>query len=202
MFLYETKETKEYSRKSKYGKLMSYIRSKTLTHWECDKCGTEFTKVRNGKYDTTAKSFCSKCISKIGLHKLANEASYDKKVKSTLSKRSGQVIIAKDGYPEVYIGKDYPYRNGGYTCIREHVFVMETFLERRLTKGEIVHHIDGNKRNNHLSNLFLTTVAEHNKLHAESESIIFELVKMGVVEFNRDTGRYQLQKEKIVQSQI
>ena len=48
------------------------------------------------------------------------------------------------------------------------------------------------KKNNKLENLFLTTVAEHNKLHAESESIIFELVKQGLVIFNRNTARYEL----------
>ena len=69
---------------------------------------------------------------------------------------------------------------------------METHLQRRIEKGEIVHHIDGNKKNNKLENLFLTTVAEHNKLHAESESIIFELVKQGLVIFNRNTARYEL----------
>jgi hypothetical protein len=40
--------------------------------------------------------------------------------------------------------------------------------------------------------MFLTTVAEHNKLRAESESIIFELVNPGSVIFNQDTARYEL----------
>jgi hypothetical protein len=69
---------------------------------------------------------------------------------------------------------------------------METHLQRRIEKGEVVHHIDGDKRNNKLENLFLTTIAEHNKLHAESESIIFELVKQGKIVFNRKMARYEL----------
>jgi len=52
--------------------------------------------------------------------------------------------------------------------------------------------IDGDKHNNDISKLYLTIVAEHNKLHAESESIIFELVKKGIVKFNREIGRYEL----------
>jgi len=43
-----------------------------------------------------------------------------------------------------------------------------------------------------LENLYLTTVQEHNKLHAQSENIIFALVKLGKVKFNRDIGRYEL----------
>ncbi len=192
MFVKETTETNTYTRKSKYGKFTSYNRTKTLTHWICDNCNTEFFKVRNGTYSVQSKSYCKNCISKIGIAKLANIAGYNAKVKNKFENRVGTVISGKEGYPEVYIGKDYPYRPGGYKCIREHIFVMECHLKRRLTKGEIVHHIDGNKRNNKLENLFLTTVAEHNKLHAESESIIFELVKQGLIIFNRDTARYEL----------
>lgn len=192
MFIKETTETNHYHRKSKFGKLSEYTRTKTLTHWGCDKCGNNFSKVRNGKYDPTAKSFCKSCISKWGVNRLAGQVGYESKIQNQFESRTGKVIIGKEGYPEVYIGKDYPYRPGGYRCIREHIFVMETHLKRRMLKDEIVHHIDGDKTNNLLENLFLTTVEEHNKLHAETESIIFELVKKGFVTFNRQTARYEI----------
>jgi len=192
MFIKETTETTNYTRKSKYGKLTEYSRTKHIVHYQCDHCELNFTKVRNGKINQESKSFCSACISKHGRAKLAGAVGYQSKIDNSFNNRIGKVIIGKDNYPEVYIGKDYPYRPGGYRCIREHVFVMETHLGRRIEKGEVVHHIDGNKRNNDLSNLYLTTVAEHNKLHAESESIIFELVKKGIIKFNRDIGRYEL----------
>lgn len=195
MFLFESKETKEYHKKSKYGKLVAYTRTKTLTHWKCDHCGLDFVKVRNGKYDVHSKSFCKNCISKHGLHKLANIVSYESKIKNNLESKVGSIIIGKDGYPEIYIGKNYPYRKGGYAHIREHVYVMEMHLGRRLEKGEIVHHIDGNKTNNKIENLFLTTVQEHNKLHAESEHIVFELVRKGLVVFDKVQGRYQISSE-------
>ena len=192
MFIKETTETNQYEKKSKFGKLTNYQRSKTITHWTCDNCSTEFTKVRNGKYDLLSKSYCKICVSKIGLNKLASMAGYESKVKNKFEPNVGSKIIDKEGYPQIYIGKNYPYRNGGYKHIREHQFIMETHLERRLEKGEIVHHIDGNKTNNSLDNLYLTTVQEHNKLHAESESIIFDLYQKGVVIFNKSSGRYQL----------
>jgi DNA-directed RNA polymerase subunit RPC12/RpoP len=194
MFLGESKEVNQYEKKSKYGKLTSYQRTKTLTHWKCDNCGKEFSKVRNGKYNPKAKSYCKDCISKIGLNKLASLAGYESKVKNIFEPKVGSVIIDKEGYPQVYIGKNYPYRNGGYAHIREHQYIMEMHLGRRLMKGEIVHHIDGNKRNNNIDNLYLTTVDEHNKLHAESESILFELYKRGVIIFDRTVGRYFLKE--------
>ena len=191
MFICESKKTEQYEKNSKYGKLISYARTKTLTHWRCDNCEAEFSKVRNGKYNTATKSYCKSCIDKIGLNKLASLAGYESKVKNTFEPKVGEVIVDKEGYRQIYIGKNYPYRSGGYTHIREHQYIMEIHLGRRLQKGEIVHHIDGNKQNNNLENLYLTSVAEHNKLHAESESIIFELVKNGLVRFNRDTVRYE-----------
>jgi hypothetical protein len=73
-------------------------------------------------------------------------------------------------------------------------------LRRKLEKGEIVHHIDGDKRNNNIENLFLTTPAEHNKLHGSSEQLIFELFKLGIVSFDRETARYYI-TQTYVQSQ-
>lgn len=192
MFLKETTETKTYTRKSKFGKLNNYQRTKTLIHWQCDNCNKEFTKARNGTYDNTAKSYCGTCISKIGKNKLASIAGFQSKVKNKFTPNIGKVVVGKEGYPEIYIGKDYPYRKGGYRSIREHLYVMECYLERGLRSGEVVHHIDGDKTNNNIDNLYLTSVAEHNKLHAESESIVFALLKKGIVIFNKDSGRYEL----------
>ena len=198
MFLYESPETNVYEKKSKFGKLTNYTRTKTLTHWQCDHCEVEFTKTRNGNYSTEVKSYCKSCISKFGANKLAGDAGYESKIKNKFEPNIGKIVIGKQGYPEIYIGKNYPYRKGGYRCIRLHQYLMELHLDRALQKGEVVHHIDGNKTNNNLENLYLTTVNEHNKLHAESESIIFELYSQGIVKFNKEIGRYELPKEKIV----
>lgn len=58
--------------------------------------------------------------------------------------------------------KTYVKENGRH----QHRVVMERKLGRKLRKGEIVHHIDGNKKNNKLSNLQLVkNQSEHIKLH-------------------------------------
>lgn len=48
----------------------------------------------------------------------------------------------------------------------EHRVIAEQKLGRKLRPGEIVHHIDCNKRNNHPDNLKVMTQAEHAALHA------------------------------------
>jgi hypothetical protein len=48
----------------------------------------------------------------------------------------------------------------------EHQCVMEQCLGRALLPTEIVHHLDGNKQNNSIENLIVTTQSEHSRLHA------------------------------------
>lgn len=60
-------------------------------------------------------------------------------------------------------GKTYRKLNGRH----EHRVVMEQIIGRPLGKGEIVHHKDGNKRNNDPSNLeLLPSQGEHARLHS------------------------------------
>jgi len=58
-------------------------------------------------------------------------------------------------------GVSYKKINGRHA----HRVIMEEFLGRTLNSNEVVHHIDGDKFNNHIDNLKLTTQSEHIKLH-------------------------------------
>ncbi len=49
--------------------------------------------------------------------------------------------------------------------VLEHRSVMEEELGRKLRQGEIVHHKDGNKLNNHPDNLDVTTLEAHGLMH-------------------------------------
>ena len=62
--------------------------------------------------------------------------------------------------------KDYCRHSVGHTTILMHKYVWE-FYNGKIPKGYEVHHIDGNRANNDISNLQLLTSEEHKKLHAE-----------------------------------
>jgi hypothetical protein len=49
--------------------------------------------------------------------------------------------------------------------IREHRYIMEKYLGRKLESNEDVHHMDGNKLNNDISNLLLLSKSEHMLIH-------------------------------------
>lgn len=73
--------------------------------------------------------------------------------------------VRKDGYTLVIAPPDHPYpadKHANMAYILEHRLVMEQHLGRYLEPTEVVHHIDGNPRNNDISNLRLyTSQAEH-----------------------------------------
>lgn len=50
--------------------------------------------------------------------------------------------------------------------VYEHVLIAERMLRRKLSKHEVVHHLDGNKSNNRFSNLLVLLRSQHGKLHA------------------------------------
>lgn len=64
-------------------------------------------------------------------------------------------------------GKTYKKKNGRH----EHRTAAEKKIGRKLKKGEVVHHIDGNKRNNEPDNLIIfKNQAQHVKWHAENDA--------------------------------
>lgn len=66
------------------------------------------------------------------------------------------------GYKRLSKGKD---ENGKRIFIDEHRQVMEQYLGRKLKKREVVHHINGNKRDNRIENLKVMTLEEHSRMH-------------------------------------
>jgi len=75
-------------------------------------------------------------------------------------------IIYSEGYRYI-LCPNHPKAKSKKGYVAEHVLVMELILGRFLRKGEVVHHIDGNKLNNFPLNLKLfKNRLEHIRFHA------------------------------------
>lgn len=85
-------------------------------------------------------------------------------------------IISGDGrwmipVPEFYNGKTYI----GNRYVYEHRVIVEKDLGRLLTNKEVIHHINGDKLDNRLSNLEIMDQYSHGRKHAQ-KPIINELI--------------------------
>lgn len=79
--------------------------------------------------------------------------------------------IVRTGHPRPLIRSKYKHKAGpDGKLYSEHRLIMEAHLGRKLGPTEHVHHIDGNKRNNELSNLLVIRRERHVSLHFQGKN--------------------------------
>lgn len=155
-------------KRAEYIKLNCPICNKEIVIYQND------NRIKNGN-----KIYCSKECSHKAMQKgqIINCLNCNKQFYSTRNK-----CCCKQCAYE-YKKKHYnhkTYKEGGYLCryiggynkkgnVKEHRYIMEQYLGRKLNVDEIVHHIDGNKLNNKISNLEIMTRSEHSRLHRLKE---------------------------------
>lgn len=85
-----------------------------------------------------------------------------------------------NGYILLYLPKYHHTDIAGY--VREHIYLVEQYIGRPLTKREIVHHIDGDKSNNYLHNLYVFT---NKGLHSYFETLVrYEIINRLSIQSN------------------
>lgn len=162
------------------------------TNFTCEGCGItkqiDIYKNKNRK-----SNFCLDCYS-IKVQKGIKRPQFSKE---NSGRWNGGEYISSDGYKMIKCEGEY-HPSGRQKYKKEHVMVMEKSLGRELdTKqgggGESVHHIDGNKLNNDISNLVLCNGSEsHRRLHANLEKISYELIKRGIIGFDHNNNEYYI----------
>jgi len=108
----------------------------------CESCGKKLELNEYGRYP---KRFCSQECNR----------QYSVGSKSWNFKTG---IVRGNVYIRILVGGKNRY-------MPEHRYLVEKLIGRKLLSGEVVHHIDGNKKNNDISNLRLMTNGEHVSLH-------------------------------------
>ena len=95
----------------------------------------------------------------------------------------------KGGYTRMRLG----YLKNNKTEKLLHRENIEASIGRELTSEEIVHHINGDKLNNDVANLYLCKdISQHRKIHYSLEKVAFDLVRRGVIHFNTAAGNYEI----------
>lgn len=98
-----------------------------------------------------------------------------------------------NGYRWLY-KPDYPHNSKGW--VQEHIYVYETAIGCSLSEGEILHHINMDKTDNSIKNLYLCSdTSTHSKAHASINNLVKELIADGIVAFK--DGKYFLTEDEI-----
>lgn len=98
------------------------------------------------------------------------------------------------GYKQIYVEGYHPRKKiktktqKVMNYVFEHIIVMEKHIGRFLEEDEVVHHIDENRLNNDISNLYLCTKSNHGKLHQKIENLAILLYKHKLINF--EDGKY------------
>jgi HNH endonuclease len=137
---------------------------------------------------------------KLGIHyqslrKLLQDANLWKYVRTKNGKgaginRSRMRVTNKGGYPYSQNPDSYTVKNGRSRRKLAHIETMEQYLGRTLTELEYVHHINGDKLDSRIENLVIVSRSEHGKVHADLERVAMELVKKGVILFDKSSKTY------------
>ena len=192
MYIREEQVTREFTRTFSTGKTTVYKRTAKIAHLVCDNCGAEFTRQISSEIDRKRcnndySHYCSDCPTYL-LAQLKGQKTRAERSRKRVGERRKW---GNSGYYRIYVGEDYPYSKPYSGSVFEHVYIMEHHLNRPLKKGEVVHHIVGDKGNNSLDNLDVMTFKEHNKCHGQgANKLLFGLFKDGIISYDRETKRY------------
>jgi hypothetical protein len=169
---------------------------------KCDDCGkitcTTYANYYQGqeRRGWNGKTVCRACVCKISAAKRRGKPAHNKGKKLPSEKKGinhpswkGGRYLAHDGYWMVYTGGGNGVGWNSYK--KEHVLVVEKNIGRPLEKKEVVHHIDGDKENNSLDNLWLTSHSGHRNAHVSLQEIGYQLVKDGRIVFDKQEGIYK-----------
>jgi hypothetical protein len=169
---------------------------------KCDTCGSFSTTTYHNyclsqeKKNWSRKTYCKKCASRLTGYSKKGTPAWNKGQKLPPEKRGrnspswkGGTYIDAHGYRMLHNGSE-KHLVGWNNYSKEHTIVMEKEIARKLEKKEVIHHIDGDKLLNVISNLWLTNHKGHRLAHQSLQEIGYILVKAGFIRFDKQSGVY------------
>lgn len=136
----------------------------------CDWCGKQFERY---PCQIKKRNYCSRDCMNTARSKVHNPDGYRRNFNAghlvELNRRMNPGRMTpevREKLRQKHLGSGTEGTYAKYYSRHEHRVVAEEILGRPLIRGEVVHHIDGNKRNNRPENLMIfRSQAEHARFH-------------------------------------
>lgn len=131
----------------------------------CEKCGKQFIRYKSMIKPGITHFFCSRACAKEHLSTKMTKMNED--LNPIRMDNFETRLAVREGHLKNNTGKEHSYPKIFGT--HAHRILAEEIIGRPLKKGEVVHHKDGNPRNNSIDNLeVLSSQSEHAKLHCKN----------------------------------
>ena len=149
----------------------------------CDVCGESCPKRLTKEEMFKQRTYCTqKCFKKMQIE-MNRRSQY-------LASNGWRVKSSYHGYMVKRIWDDPNFKQGEW--VTQHRYNMSKHLGRKLLKNEVVHHIDMDKTNNNIDNLWLCNTSAHTKAHGSMNGYVKVLFNLGLVIFDTESGKYIL----------
>ncbi len=155
---------------------------------KCGLCREKHHPWSQGEEDNLRKNMSLQLGELCKLFPNRTHASVNAKARKMGRSRYNRVgyTVTPNGYIEITV-------NG--RRVLEHVYVMEQYKRRMLKKGEIVHHIDCDRKNNNLNNLdLLQSDSQHQATHNSFRKLLKPLLDSGHVVYDFERHRYGVER--------
>jgi hypothetical protein len=100
-----------------------------------------------------------------------------------------QSRIDNKGYIEIKVNGEW---------IKQHKYVVQRYLNRELTKDEVIHHIDFNRKNNEIDNLVIfPSIEEHSHFHRQIRQFGMTRPRMTKIKLLKEKMQNEKNKKQI-----
>ena len=107
------------------------------------------------------------------------------------TKRERHPIGSKNHDANGYVRVKVSPGSGAWS--KEYSMVMEKHIGRPIKSGECVHHINGDRRDNRIENLYLCfSTSQHSRIDQSVKRLLKGLIAKGMIRFNKILGEYEL----------